>query len=65
MVADNISRYMIENGIKQKKIAEKSGISKCALSAILTKKRKLTADEYEKICNALGKEPNFFMKTCQ
>lgn len=65
MVVDNINNYMRENGIKQKTVAEKSGISKCALSATLTKNRKLTADEYEKICTALGKEPNFFMTTQQ
>jgi transcriptional regulator with XRE-family HTH domain len=62
MVVDNINAYIKENGIKQKIISDRSGINQCALSATLSKKRKLTADEYEKICIALKKEPNFFMQ---
>lgn len=62
MIIDNIAKYIKDNGIKQRMIAEKTGIGECALSAILTRKRKLSADEYEKICVVLKKDPNFFMK---
>lgn len=50
-------------GIKQAIICEKTGIRSDAMSAMLNKKRKMTADEFELICKALDKSPNDFMMT--
>lgn len=60
-VQARIAQYVSENGIKQTFIADKTGLSKNAISAILTLNRKMSADEYEKICRALNKTPNDFM----
>ena len=53
--------YVRNNGIKQTFISKKTGISACTISAILTNRRKMTADEFEQICIAIGKSPNDFM----
>lgn len=60
-VQARIAQYVSDNGIKQTFIADKTGLSKNAISAILTLNRKMSADEYEKICRALNKTPNDFM----
>lgn len=51
---DGLRAYIAESGIKQKAIAEKSGIKESAFSLIMNKKRKCSADEYARICAALG-----------
>ena len=60
-VQSRISEYIKQMGIKQVTICEKTGIPKDALSAILNNKRKMSADEFEKICIAIEKSPNDFM----
>lgn len=60
-VQSRIAQYVSANGIKQSFIVEKTGLSKNAISAILNLNRKMSADEYEKICKALNKAPNDFM----
>ena len=60
-VQSRISEYIKHMGIKQVIISEKTGISKDALSAILNNKRKMSADEFEKVCIAIEKSPNDFM----
>lgn len=60
-VQARIARYVSDNGIKQTFIADKTGLSKNTISAILTLNRKMSADEYEMICKALNKTPNDFM----
>ena len=61
VVQSRIADYIRKMGIKQSVICEKTGISVWALSAMLTGNRRMTADEFEKICIALEKEPNDFM----
>ena len=54
--------YVDKNGIKQKAISKKSGISEVSLSLILQGKRKCEAGEYASLCNVLGVDPYTFMK---
>ena len=61
VVQTRVAEYIRNMGIKQTAICEKTGISVSALSAMLTNRRKMTADEFEKICIAIEKEPNDFM----
>lgn len=60
-VQERVSEYILNNGIKQSFIVERTGLNKDVISAILNKRRKMTADEFEIICRALGKTPNDFM----
>ena len=60
-VQSRIAEYVSANGIKQSFIVEKTGLNKNVISAILNLDRKMSADEYEKICRALNKTPNDFM----
>lgn len=60
-INERISSYVRESGLKQKVVAEKAGYSEKQLSAMLRGNRKIWADDYERICIALGKEPNDFM----
>lgn len=60
-VQERIASYIADNGIKQAFIVEKTGYSKDIVSAILNSRRKMSADEYEKFCIALNREPNDFM----
>ena len=60
-VYQKISKYIEENGIKQKYISEKTGIQENVLSMILNGQRKLTADEFVEIIIALKTEPNIFI----
>lgn len=60
-VQKRIASYIADNGIKQSFIADKTGIDKAVISAIMTNKRKMSADEYELIVKALNKTPNDFM----
>ena len=62
-VQNRVADYIRNMGIKQSVLCEKTGIRSDAMSAMLTKKRKMTADEFEKICIALEKTPNDFMRT--
>lgn len=61
-VQKRVATYLLDNGITQAFVAEKTGIKRKRMSDILTLKSKMKADEYEKICKALGKQPNDFME---
>ena len=60
MVANAIATYLKENGIKQTFLSEKTGLTKHCISFALNGKRKLSIDEYEKICIALNVPYDFF-----
>ena len=62
MISAAIAEHMKENGIKQTFICEKTGLSKHSVSFALKGKRKLSIDEYEKICSALNVPYDFFFK---
>lgn len=52
-VNQNIKNYLQVHGISQSFLAKKSGLSVMAMSALMQGKRKLSAEEYVAICNAL------------
>lgn len=62
IVQSRLADYIRDNGIKQVWISQKTGISESRLSGILTRRLKMTADEYERIVSVIGKEPNDFME---
>ena len=64
MVLDfvELKNYIEEKGIKQKIIAEKSGIPEVQLCLILQGKRKCEVGEYSSICDVLGVRVNKFLK---
>lgn len=64
-VQSRISAYMKRMGISQASVCEKTGIRTDAMSAMLNGKRKMTADEFEKICFAIEKTPNDFIHSDQ
>lgn len=49
-IGSKIKDYLIENGIKQKYLAEMSNISESKLNLALNDKRHLKFEEYEVIC---------------
>ena len=49
MKGSDIKKYLIENGI-----SEKTGIPSPILNMILNDNRKIEANEYMRICDALG-----------
>lgn len=61
-VNERIKIYLLEHGIKQNFIVEKTGMNKNIVSNLLNGKRKITADELSKISRALGVEPNIFLE---
>lgn len=60
-VQERVAQYVQNNGIMQKFIAEKTGLSTVKVSNILNLNQKMTADELELFCKALKKEPNDFI----
>lgn len=60
-VQERVADYIQNNGIMQKFIAEKTGLSPVKVSLILNLKQTMTADELELFCKALNKQPNDFM----
>ncbi len=61
-VNEKIKQYLLDHGIKQAFLVEKTGMSKQAISSVLNTNRKLTAEELGKISNALGVSPNIFLE---
>lgn len=60
-VQQKVAEYVQSNGIMQKFIAEKTGLSPVKVSNILNLNQKMTADEFELFCRALKKQPNDFI----
>jgi len=60
--AQRIMDYINNNGIKQRFIAKKIGMKFSTLNSKLNGKSKLTAEDIEHICWALGKSPSDFIK---
>lgn len=54
MKGSDIKKYLEENGIKQAFVSEKTGIPAPILNMILNDNRKIEANEYMKICDAIG-----------
>ncbi len=54
MIGGLIKAYISETGLKLGAVAERAGIPLNTFSAIVNGKRKITIEEYNAICNALG-----------
>lgn len=54
MKGSDIKEYLIENGIKQSYVSEKTGIPAPILNMMLNDNRKIEANEYMRICDAIG-----------
>ena len=54
MVGKKIKQYLVDNGIKQTFLAEKTGLSQMVISDICNRDRKIDVVEYAKICKALN-----------
>ena len=57
MVNANVRAAIEDMGVKQKFIAEKTGISEAALSAMLNEKQKISADDFFAIAYVLRIQP--------
>lgn len=53
-IEKTIRCYLIDHGIKQSFVAEKCGWSRQKTNSIVCGKRKITADEYGDLCDALN-----------
>ncbi len=53
--------FVDKNGIKQAHICEATGMSADSVSRIMNSTRKITADEFLNICNALNLDPRDFV----
>ncbi len=60
-----IREYLIGHGIKQSFVAEKCGWSKQKANAIATGKQKITAEEYGRLCDAIGLLYDYFYNAVQ
>lgn len=60
-VQERVADYVQSNGIMQKFIAEKTGLSAVKVSNILNLNQKMTADEFELFCKALKRQPTEFI----
>ncbi|KSV60279.1 helix-turn-helix domain-containing protein [Acetivibrio ethanolgignens] len=60
MKGSDIKKYLDDNGIKQTFVSEKTGIPAPILSMILNNNRKIEANEYMKICDAIGVPLDYF-----
>lgn len=58
---ENIKKYIDANGIKQKILVEKTGISQEKISNIMNGKRKITGEELLLIARALNVNANIFL----
>ena len=62
MVGKKIKQYLTDNGIKQKFLAQKAGLSDAVISAICQGERKIDVIEYHKICKALNVSMDLFVE---
>ena len=54
MKGSDIKKYLEDNGIKQAFVSEKTGIPAPILNMMLNDNRKIEANEYMKICDAIN-----------
>lgn len=62
MIGKKIKIYLENKGIKQKFVADKTGLSESAMSDICNEKRKVDAVEYYLICKALQLPLDYFLE---
>lgn len=62
MVGQRIKTYLIENGIKQSFLADKTDIPQTVLSLMLNGSRRIDVTQYYKICLALNVDMTKFLE---
>lgn len=62
-VGQKVKVYLETNGILQKELSGKTGISCSKLNLILNGKRRMSFDDYEVICEALEVDMAYFLET--
>lgn len=60
-VHEKVRAYIVENGLKQVVVAQKSHIAVETLNAILSGKQKMYAEDLKAICSALNVHPETFI----
>lgn len=61
-MGERIKAYLNAQGIKKKYVSEKAGITTFAFGAILDGKRRMTVEEYIRICKALNVNFEMFIE---
>lgn len=61
IVQQRIAQYLVQKGIKQKFLCDKTGIKQVKMSNLMNARIKLSADDFELICKALGEKPDQFI----
>lgn len=62
MIGKKIKEYLNEKGLKQRYLAQQTGLSDSAVSDICNNDRKIDCIEYYKICRALDVPLDYFMQ---
>jgi len=60
MYAETIKDYLVKHGITQSFLSKKSGLHRSVLYGIFNKGRKMSIEEYAKICKALKLDMDYF-----
>lgn len=63
MIGLKVKKYLDENGIKYSYLSEKAGIPMNMLSPTLNGKRKMSVEEYFRVCGVLGLPAETFAPT--
>ena len=61
-VSERVKAYVVEKELSQKLIAKNMNISESRLSLMLNGKRRMTVDDYLKICSAIAVPPIKFLE---
>lgn len=61
-MGEKIRAYLKSHGIKQTFLAEQTGLSISVISDICLGNRKVSVEEYKKICDALGVPLDYFFE---
>lgn len=62
-IAENIKSYLKEKGIMFAAVADKTGMRRNSFTSCMNGNRKITVDEYVRICEALNVPLDQFAKT--
>lgn len=65
MLGAIIKEYLVNNGIKQAFLVDKTGLSASQVSDILNRDRRIDAIEYYRICKALNVDLEYFVKKAE
>ena len=61
-VSERVKAYVVEKELSQKLIAKNMNISESRLSLMLNGKRRMTVEDYLKICSAIAVSPIKFLE---